>query len=134
MVPCDPRSLQAVREAIREGVERSGFPVHFLNRLQVAVDEAVTNVIAHGFAGQTQAELSIDLAVDSGCFRIEVEDEGPAFDPHSVPDPDPVQLARRGQAGGLGLFLIRRIMDGVDYRYEGGCRNHLTLTKYATPR
>ena len=123
--------LAQVRELVRSGVQRGEFPAHYLNRLQIAVDEAVTNIIEHGYARQPRGSATIDLTVQvsAEAFLIEIIDQGAAFDPRSLSDVDIAAHAASGRSGGLGVFLMRKIMDRVDYRHQTGQPNRLLLVK-----
>jgi serine/threonine-protein kinase RsbW len=123
--------LVQVRELVAQAVKESGFPTQFINRLQIAVDEAVTNIIEHGYAGQPRGkgEIAIRLDVTPERFRIEIADDGASFDPNALSDLDIASHVAQGNHGGLGVFLMRKIMDVVDYRFEHGVRNRLVLVK-----
>ena len=123
--------LAQVRDLITCSVSEGGFPAHFLNRLQIAVDEAITNIIEHGYADQSRGSATIDLHVDvtPDRFRIEIVDQGVTFDPNKMTDIDIQAHAANGRAGGLGVFLMRKIMDQVDYHYKAGTKNQLVLVK-----
>ena len=123
--------LAQVRDLITSAVNDGGFPAHFLNRLQIAVDEAITNIIEHGYADQPRGTATIELHVDVNPerFRIEINDQGASFDPNKMTDIDIQAHAANGRAGGLGVFLMRKIMDQVDYHYKAGTKNQLVLVK-----
>ncbi len=123
--------LAQVRELVRSGVQRGEFPAQYLNRLQIAVDEAVTNIIEHGYADQPRGKATIDLTVQVSpdTFLIEIVDQGASFDPKTLTDVDIATHAASGRSGGLGVFLMRRIMDRVDYQYKTGQPNRLLLVK-----
>ncbi|HYE08438.1 MAG TPA: ATP-binding protein [Planctomycetota bacterium] len=127
----DLTCLPQVRELVRRGIESGGFPGHYLNRLQIAVDEAVTNIIEHGYAGVApgRGTITIALSADRACFRIVIEDDGRSFDPQNLPEVDVKKHAAAGHTGGLGIFLIRRVMDEIQYNFENGRRNQLVLVK-----
>lgn len=129
----DMACLPQVRELVLRGVRDSGFPALFVNRMQIAVDEAVTNIIEHGYDGRPRGTASIWLALQASAaeFRIDIFDEGERFDPQSMADLDIESHVHAGHAGGLGVFLMRRIMDIVDYHCEKGQRNRLVLIKRA---
>ncbi len=123
--------LPTVRAAVARAVATGGFPERYLNRLQIAVDEAVTNIIEHGYESRSAGEASItlNLTVDADAFKIEILDEGFRFDPRKLDDVDIAKHAAAGHTGGLGIFLMRKIMDVVEYQYETGRHNRLTLVK-----
>ncbi len=95
-------------------------------KLALCLDEAVTNIIMHG-APSGPILVQLDQGPD-GKVTARVEDDGPAYDPTSAADPDHLlaELDDR-PIGGLGIHLIRKMMDSVDYSYADG-RNRLTLS------
>ena len=123
--------LAQVRDLVSRSISEGGFPGHFLNRLQIAVDEAVTNIIEHGYADEPRGSMRIEQHVDvtNERFRIEITDHGRSFDPNQITDVDIQQHVINGRAGGLGVFLMRKIMDQVDYHYQTGGHNQLVLVK-----
>jgi anti-sigma regulatory factor (Ser/Thr protein kinase) len=127
----DLASLAEVRDAVSRAVREGGFPQQYVNRLQIAVDEAVTNIIEHGYADQQRGRGSIWITIDvsKDRFRIEVADNGTTFDPNTLTDMDIAKHVAAGSSGGLGVFLMRKIMDVVDYRFEAGVKNRLVLVK-----
>lgn len=127
----DLACLSEVREAVSRGVRDGGFPGQYVNRLQIAVDEAVTNIIEHGYEGQPRGKGTIWITIDvsKDRFRIEVADNGTSFDPNTLTDVDIATHVAQGNTGGLGVFLMRKIMDVVDYRFEVGVKNRLVLVK-----
>lgn len=128
----DLAALARVRELVKSGVEQGGFPTQYLNRLQIAVDEAVTNIVEHGYADLPPGKATIELAltVDRDAFRIVIEDYGQTFDPDHLGDVDIQQHVNAGNGGGLGVFLMRKIMDLIEYHAETGRKNRLVLVKY----
>ncbi len=130
-IPNDSACLFQVRDLVSRGVRESGFPAQVINRLQIAVDEAVSNIIEHGYINVPRGKGTIALVVDVSAdrFRIEIIDNGISFDPRNLSDIDIQKHAAEGKAGGLGVFLMRKIMDVVDYRFEAGKENRLVLVK-----
>ena len=129
----DHAYLAQVRDLVSRGVSVGDFPSQYLNRLQIAVDEAVTNIIEHGYAGIApgSATIALSLRIDARNFRIVIEDDGRAFDPQQLPEVDVKKHAAGGHSGGLGIFLMRRVMDEIQYHFENGKRNQLVLVKRA---
>lgn len=97
-----------------------------LGRVRLALEEVVTNAITHGFGGSGEHVIRIDLSVEGGTLTARVEDDGLAFDPlgQSAPDTS-ASLDERG-VGGLGIHIVRRLMDDVQYERVGD-RNVLTI-------
>lgn len=133
IIPNDLATLAEVRTLVSDSVSKGGFPARYLNRLQIAVDEAVTNIIEHGYEDRPRGTGSIQVSatVNQDEFRIVIIDQGSSFDPSSLSDIDIERHVQAGHTGGLGVFLMRKIMDVVDYHYETGKRNRLLLVKYA---
>lgn len=94
---------------------------------ELALEEIFMNVVLHGApAGSARVEVSLHLA--AGQLRLTVEDDGPAFDPLSVPSPDVTAPLEDRPVGGQGIHLVRQMMDEVSYR-RAGKRNQLTMSK-----
>ena len=112
-------------EVARVGREHA-LPEGLVFDLGLALEEAVTSVIRHGYGGRQDAEIRVDFHVTPEAITVTVEDDAPAFDPHERPDP---LLPPEGvDTSGVGVYLIKRVMDEVDYR-RNGSRNVLTMTK-----
>ncbi len=133
-IPNETSRLAEVREAVREVVSESGFPEGELNRLTLAVDESVTNVMEHAYEDDLEGELFIEISLKSSAseFVACICDRGKAFDPTHVPDPNLSSHVEEGRRHGLGIFLVRRIMDEVSYTSDPDGRNELKLTKRAS--
>ena len=96
--------------------------------LRLAVDEACSNVIAHGYRGAA-GTIRLAVAVADGRAVVTVTDEAPPFDPALVPPPDLDAPWAERRAGGLGWHLIRSVVDEVRHRPAGARGNVLTLVK-----
>jgi len=98
-------------------------------KVMLALEEAVTNVINHAFAGvPTPHLIRVRLDISDVLFAAEVIDNGRVFDPTSVPDPDLTLPLEQRTPGGLGIHLMRNVMDRLQYRHEAG-HNTLRLEK-----
>jgi serine/threonine-protein kinase RsbW len=95
----------------------------------MAVDEACSNIIEHAYGGEGIGNIDCSYEVTDRSLIITLRDTARPFDPTVISDPDlDVQLEERA-LGGLGVYLIRQLMDIVDHRYESGEGNILTLVK-----
>lgn len=130
-IPNETSYLAAVREAVREVVLGSDFPDEELNRLTLAVDESVTNVMEHAYENDLEGEMFIEVALEATDLEFVacIRDWGSAFDPTAVPAPDLSAHVREGRRHGLGIFLIRQIMDEAVYTSDADGRNELKLVK-----
>ncbi len=134
LVTNDTADLSKVRDFVKNGIECGGFPESNINRIMVAVDEAVTNIVEHAFAGVPtgEGEISMKQTVDAASFCITIEDNGLSFNKEkNFKDIDIKKHVSEGHSGGLGIFFMRQVMDVVDYQYEHNVCNRLMLIIYA---
>lgn len=106
-----------------------GMEERAIHHCYLAVDEACTNIIEHGYSSSCETcIIDITCQSDAQQFKITIADDSPPFNPLLRPDPDvQAPLSERG-AGGWGIYFIKKLMDSVTYTYEGG-RNHLVMVK-----
>ncbi len=117
---------------LAERVERFGaeqrLPASVVNALNVALDEAVSNAINHGYDAGVRGEIAVRLRRAADSVEVEVEDDGRPFDPLQAPAPDLTLPLELRPVGGLGIHLIKNLMDEVSYvRHDG--RNLLKMAK-----
>jgi anti-sigma regulatory factor (Ser/Thr protein kinase) len=96
--------------------------------INLAVEEAVANVMKYAYPTGTVGEVRIDASVADGLLTITITDSGTPFDPTQKEDPDINLPAEERPIGGLGILLVKQIMDAVTYQYAEG-KNILTLVK-----
>ena len=122
----DPERLADVAGAIEELGARERWSPDFQFRMNLVLEEMTLNVMTHGRAGGAR-ELEVVVICDADSVSIEIVDDGPRFDPLSeAPLPDTDAPLDQRPVGGLGVHLVREMMDEIDYRYEDG-RNHLFM-------
>ncbi len=127
IIEANIRAIPDVSQALDEAMRAHGFSEEDILDTQLAVEEAITNVIVHGYA-KSPGKIVISIHMTQGLAEIQIEDNAPPFDPLSIPEPDiSVEIDER-KIGGLGVFLIRQVMDDIMYRYEDG-KNILVLVK-----
>jgi serine/threonine-protein kinase RsbW len=98
-------------------------------RLEMAVDEACSNVMEHAYQSDATKEVSIRAGVDDSALRIVVIDTGKGFDPGAVEQKKLEDLISAKRTGGLGMRLIKSFMDEVHYAMVPGEKNELTMVK-----
>jgi anti-sigma regulatory factor (Ser/Thr protein kinase) len=102
----------------------------WIDNLELVFNEAFANIHDHAYRGQEPGPLTVVVRLDAGCLEIRFEDRGTRFEPDQVRPPN---LHKPGERG-LGVWLIRQIIDEMTYRSEPDGRNILSLVKYLPPR
>lgn len=120
-------NLAEVRKFVHAQASAAGLSTDAAEDLVLAADEAATNIIVHGY-GDRPGLLEIEFEVLDDRIRLTLRDQAPHFDPRQAPSPDLSRPFHERKAGGMGVYLIRKCMNTLDYRaLENG--NELTLTK-----
>lgn len=123
-------NLEVVRDFIRRLATRADFSVEQSEQIELAVDEACTNVIKHAYKFNPRRLMHVIVFVDDEKMEIQVEDKGPGFDFEKL---EPPQIAKRisgAKPGGLGIHIMKKVMDKVEFSINPGKRNRVTLIKY----
>ena len=124
-------SLPVIGDFIAESMEKLGADPATIYRVQLAVDEACTNVVQYAYSGQKGVIKLICELVNSDLVVI-IRDKGKPFDPRSVPPPDlDVDLEKR-KIGGLGIYFMKKLMDEINYSFDAENGNRLTMRKKLT--
>jgi serine/threonine-protein kinase RsbW len=97
-------------------------------KINLAIEEAVSNIIFYGFADERKHEIEISITLDNNWLTINITDDGVPFNPLEQQQPDVTLPAEERPVGGLGIFLISQIMDEMHYTRKGNL-NILTLNK-----
>ena len=105
-----------------------GLDERLIYDLHLAVDEACTNVIQHAYRGRG-GQIEVTVEPMDGGLQVIIRDWGEAFDPRTVPTPDVMVPLEQRSLGGLGLFLMRRVMDRVEFHFDPKHGNTLTMWK-----
>lgn len=108
-------SLAVFRDFVDDVCNEHGIDEDTAYDLKLAVDEACTNVVQHGYAGMNPGSIILDLTVSETEVQVCLTDFGHPFEPSSAPIPDITLPLEERPAGGFGLFLIYQTMDEVDY-------------------
>ena len=122
-------SLRVFREFISDCCARFKVPAGTVFDLKLAVDEACTNIIEHGYKGMDPGSIILAFRIEADRILVQITDFGHVFEPAEAPKPNVEAALEDRPLGGLGLFLIYQLMDDIDYQSsEEG--NTLTFTKY----
>ena len=122
-------SLQVFRGFITECCARYDIPNDTVLDLKLAVDEACTNIIEHGYKGMDPGSIILSFRIEPDRILVQITDFGHVFEPADAPKPDIEAALEDRPLGGLGLYLIYQTMDNIDYQSSGD-GNTLTFTKY----
>jgi anti-sigma regulatory factor (Ser/Thr protein kinase) len=122
-------NLDEIREFVGEAARKAGFSDKEIYAIQLAADEASSNIIEHAYAGVKGGKLEIDLSVSDKEMKITMRDHGKPFDPASVPEPNVKADLSERKIGGLGMYLMRKLMDEVSYESSVETGNILTMIK-----
>jgi serine/threonine-protein kinase RsbW len=127
-VPADAAQLAALSRFLREFWTDFNLPADAAPTFELALEEVFMNVVMHGSDSASIPKIEVSLSLTESALTLTVEDEGAPFDPLSLPAPDvTAKLEDRG-VGGLGVFLVRQLMDSVTYRRHGTV-NELRMNK-----
>ena len=120
--------LQRLAMEVERFAHSHRIPERDLQALSLALDEVVTNTISYGYDDQAPHEIRVRLTLADGRLSAEVVDDGRPFNPLTAPPPDLTGTVDERPVGGLGVHLVRSLMEQVDYRRESG-KNHLIMSK-----
>lgn len=121
--------LDEIREFVGTIARENGFNDKAVYNIQLAADEAASNVIEHAYKGIADGMLEISCGVEAGNLTMILVDHGTSFDLSAVPAPDIHADLGDRKIGGLGIFLMRKLMDEVDYVSTNQAGNTLKMTK-----
>ncbi len=127
-IAAELNSLAEIRRFVEETATALGMDPAVIPDVVLAVDEAVSNIIAYGYQGQG-GTVEIEVSQEEDALVIRIRDEAAPFDPTSVPPPDMILSLEQRTPGGLGIHLIRQIMDEMTHCVTPQGGNELTLVK-----
>jgi len=126
---CGGAGLRALLDAIETQLVDGEAPPAVAAAVLIACDEIVSNIVNHGGAA---AGVEVDVGIGDGRVDVEVIDDGAPFDPTAAAAPDTDLTLENRKVGGLGIYLVREMMDRVDYARRDG-RNRLQFSKSFPP-
>jgi serine/threonine-protein kinase RsbW len=124
----DPAETERLTARVAEFGARHALPDRIVSHVNLALDEAITNIVFYAYDDVDDHEIAVRISLAHGMLTAELVDDGRAFDPLQVAAPDLAAPLEERAVGGLGVHLIRHLMDDIQYRREDG-RNHLVFTK-----
>jgi serine/threonine-protein kinase RsbW len=129
-IAADLRNLAKVRHFVHDTALALGADPNEVDDVVQAVDELVTNIMVHGYAGQA-GMIELEARVVGCALEIVLRDRAQAFDPTRAPSPDRTLPLEARPLGGMGIYLARQLVDDITHRVPPQGGNELTLTKKA---
>jgi anti-sigma regulatory factor (Ser/Thr protein kinase) len=120
--------ISRAHQALDEFAAQSGLSERSLVHLHLALEEHLTNLISHGYAAGETGNIVVRFAVEASTVRIEIEDDGRPFNLKETPEVDTSLPLEQKPMGGLGIHMIRKSVDELEYHDAGG-RNVLVMRK-----
>ena len=131
-IAADPEELPKAREALRGVMDRVGFDTDAEGKIVLAIDEALANVIKHGYGGACAQPIDVSFAeVEKDGrrgLRVEIRDFGRQVEPSEICGRDLDDV----RPGGLGVHIMRTVMDEVEFAHAEDCGMRLTMVKWVT--
>ncbi len=129
-IPSITENLQMIRVFVLKIAAKMGFNEETQEQIALSVDEACTNVIKHAHHHNARRLIDIKIETDANKIKITITDKGKGFDITKLQDPDIEKYIKESKHGGLGIYLIKTLMDEVNYEFNPGVKNQVQLTKY----
>ncbi len=127
-LPADLQYLHGLKNFILDYALRKGFDKRKRQQIELAADEILTNIMSYAYPEEKGDIRVICDSEEDGALLVQIIDTGVPFNPLEVDQPDVSLGLDERKVGGLGLFLVRRMVDGIRYQRQGG-ENILTFCK-----
>jgi anti-sigma regulatory factor (Ser/Thr protein kinase) len=124
----DTSELNTLCDHIEEFGQTLGLNKKYLFEINLALDELFTNIISYAYKDQSEHFVRIDISCQNDMLTIRIEDDGQPFNPTTADSPDVKCILEDRDVGGLGIFLIKKVMDSITYQRVNG-KNLLILKK-----
>jgi serine/threonine-protein kinase RsbW len=123
-------SLVRISEFVSKAAQDAGLDKSAIYAVKLAVDEACSNIIEHGYGGEGLGEIDCTCDITNDGLTITIRDWGESFDPSEIGDPITNVPLQDLKPRGLGLFFMRKMMDDVSFEFHPNNGNVLTMVKY----
>lgn len=122
-------NLSEVRTFVQAMWNSYGYDEKEGRSVVISVDEACTNIIKHAYHFDANGIIKIKVESKKNKFIVKITDTGSHFDPNQIPEPNIPERQKSKKGGGLGIYLMKKLMDEVKYSNKGK-KNELILVKY----
>ena len=130
----DVAELGSLRDRLERLGRELGIPSKPLMQMQVALDEIASNVIKYGWPEGGNHRLLVRITARDDRIEVEIVDDGRAFDPRQAPPPERLPAGRRPRPGGVGIHMVKQLVDKVEYERIGGRTRTVMTKRYARRR
>ena len=100
-----------------------------IHDLNLVLEEVLSNTILYGYEDTHEHQIDVQISIQQQTLMVQIKDDGKPFNPLEAPEPDIEKPIEERKIGGLGIYLVRRLMDVLTYKREGG-KNVLVMKKY----
>ena len=129
-LPAVIENMDDVLDFINQELEEHGCPMKTVMQIDIAAEEIFVNIAHYAYpSGEGTACISCEVTGEKPCAVIRFTDQGLPYNPLARPDPDITLSAEERSIGGLGIYMVKKSMDSVEYEFTDGC-NVLTIRKY----
>lgn len=128
-LPATVENIETVTDFVNEYLDEAGCPMKVQLQIAVVIDEIFSNIAHYAYApsiGDTTVSVAVNKETD--VLMLSFADRGIEYNPLVKEDPDVTLSAEERQIGGMGIFMVKKLMDDITYEYVGGC-NVLTMWK-----
>src|SRR5688572_14191632 len=111
--------IERVARLVEDFAQRHGVPAAVVHDVNLSLEEVLANVMSYGYEDEAEHTIEVRVTLERDHVAVRVEDDGFAFNPLEAPPPNLAAGAQARSRGGLGLHLLRSLMDTLDYRRDG---------------
>lgn len=119
-VKCKKNKLKEIREFVTGVLQSYALTEIEINKMVLAVDEVCANLIIHSYNCDPKETIELSIDVENDCITFEIIDRGLGFNICNYKEPSLTEVVKEKKKGGIGLMLVRRIMDDIEFRRERG--------------
>lgn len=130
IISSNTKNLAQVRNFVVNSLSEAAINPKIIDQIVLSVDEACTNIIKHTYKFEDGHNIEIFILINNDSIRISIIYSGSAFDPNSRDVPDMNEYFRKYKVGGLGIPLIKKFIDKIEYTHTDNNLNNLTLIKF----
>ncbi len=128
-IPAKTENLETIRNFIISATRSLSFHEDEMNKILLAVDEACSNVIRHAYHFKENL-MKVNLRIEASRLTVTIIDHGKSFNPQKVQTPEMDKYLKSYKVGGLGMLLMKKLMDEVEYDIKPNSQNKVKLIKY----